>query len=67
MLYTHQYIMLNERMINAPSIVYPTALAVKAGRAAAAFLDYIKSAKAAPFFEVQGFTGLCRSDFGRPL
>jgi molybdate transport system substrate-binding protein len=39
-------------------IVYPAALTTKAGPAAAAFLDYIKSAKAAPFFKAQGFTVL---------
>jgi molybdate transport system substrate-binding protein len=41
-----------------PPIIYPIALTVKASPAAAAFLDYIKSAKAAPFFEAQGFTVL---------
>ena len=41
-----------------PRIVYPVALTQKAGPAAAAFLDYIKSAKAAPFFKAQGFTVL---------
>jgi molybdate transport system substrate-binding protein len=39
-------------------IVYPAALTTKAGPAAAAFLDYIKSDKAAPFFKAQGFTVL---------
>ncbi len=38
-----------------PPIVYPAALTAKAGPAAAAFLDYIKSPKAAPFFKAQGF------------
>jgi molybdate transport system substrate-binding protein len=38
-----------------PRIVYPIALTPKAGPAAAAFLDYLKSAKAAPFFKAQGF------------
>ncbi len=41
-----------------PPIVYPVALTAKAGQAAAAFLDYIRSAKAAPFFKAQGFTVL---------
>ncbi|MGO8954389.1 MAG: molybdate ABC transporter substrate-binding protein [Rhodomicrobium sp.] len=41
-----------------PPIIYPIALTVKASPVAAAFLDYIKSAKAAPFFEAQGFTVL---------
>jgi molybdate transport system substrate-binding protein len=41
-----------------PRIVYPIALTAKAGPAAAAFLDYLKSAKAAPFFKAQGFTVL---------
>ncbi|MGO8780551.1 MAG: molybdate ABC transporter substrate-binding protein [Rhodomicrobium sp.] len=39
-------------------IIYPAALTAKAGPAAAAFLHYIRSAKAAPFFEAQGFTVL---------
>jgi molybdate transport system substrate-binding protein len=41
-----------------PRIVYPIALTAKAGPAAAAFLDYLKSSKAAPFFKAQGFTVL---------
>jgi molybdate transport system substrate-binding protein len=41
-----------------PPIIYPVALTLKAGPAAAAFLDYLKSAKAAPFFKTQGFTVL---------
>jgi molybdate transport system substrate-binding protein len=41
-----------------PRIVYPIALTLKAGAAAAAFLDYLKSAKAASFFKAQGFTVL---------
>ncbi len=41
-----------------PPIRYPIALTVKAGPAAAAFLAYIKSEKAAPFFKAQGFTML---------
>jgi molybdate transport system substrate-binding protein len=41
-----------------PPIVYPAALTTKAGPAAAAFLDYIKSPKATPFFTAQGFTAL---------
>ncbi len=41
-----------------PPIVYPAALTVKGGPAAAAFLAYLKSAKAAPFFKAQGFTVL---------
>jgi molybdate transport system substrate-binding protein len=41
-----------------PPIIYPIALTLKAGPAAAAFLDYLKSAKAAPFFKAQGFTVL---------
>ncbi len=39
-------------------IVYPAALTTKAGPAAAAFLDYIRSTKAAPFFKAQGFAVL---------
>ena len=39
-------------------IVYPIALTKKADAAAAAFLAYIESPKAAPFFESQGFTVL---------
>jgi molybdate transport system substrate-binding protein len=39
-------------------IVYPVALTAKAGPAAADFLAYMKSAKAAPFFKAQGFTVL---------
>ncbi len=41
-----------------PPIVYPAALTQKSGPAAASFLDYIKSEKAAPFFKTQGFTVL---------
>ncbi len=41
-----------------PAIRYPIALTVKAGPAAAALLDYIKSAEAAPFFKAKGFTVL---------
>ncbi|MGO9545958.1 MAG: molybdate ABC transporter substrate-binding protein [Rhodomicrobium sp.] len=41
-----------------PPIIYPIALTVKAGAAGAAFLAYIKSAKAAPMFEAQGFAVL---------
>jgi len=44
--------------VSHPPIRYPIALTVKAGPAAAAFLDYIKSEKAAPFFKAQGFTVL---------
>jgi molybdate transport system substrate-binding protein len=40
-----------------PPIVYPAALLVSSENpAAAAFLDYLKSDKARPFFERQGFT-----------
>ncbi len=39
-------------------IIYPIALTQKANAPAAAFYDYIKSAKAAPAFEAQGFTVL---------
>ncbi len=39
-----------------PPIIYPIALTKKADAGAAAFLDYIESAKAAPLFEAQGFT-----------
>ncbi|HLJ21368.1 MAG TPA: molybdate ABC transporter substrate-binding protein [Stellaceae bacterium] len=40
-----------------PPIVYPAALLVDSDNpAAAAFLDYLKSDKARPFFEQQGFT-----------
>lgn len=41
-----------------PPIVYPIALTKKAKAAAAAFLAYVKSERAAPFFEAQGFTVL---------
>ncbi len=46
-----------------PPIIYPVALTASANKPdAAAFLDYIRSAKAKPLFEVQGFTVL---DAGR--
>jgi molybdate transport system substrate-binding protein len=41
-----------------PPIIYPIALTLKANEAAASFLDYIKSPKAAPVFKAQGFTAL---------
>jgi molybdate transport system substrate-binding protein len=41
-----------------PPIIYPIALTTGAGPDAAAFLDYIKSAKAKPAFEKEGFTVL---------
>lgn len=42
-----------------PAIVYPVALTAAGNHPdAAAFLDYIKSAKAKPLFEAQGFTVL---------
>ncbi len=41
-----------------PPIVYPIALTKSAGPDAAAFLAYIKSAKATSLFEAQGFTVL---------
>jgi molybdate transport system substrate-binding protein len=41
-----------------PPIIYPVALTTKANTAAAAFLDYITSAKAVLVFEAQGFTVL---------
>lgn len=41
-----------------PPIIYPVALTKKANEAAAAFLGYLKSPKAAPAFEAQGFTVL---------
>jgi len=42
-----------------PPIIYPIALTASANNPdAAAFLDYIKSAKAKPLFEAQGFTVL---------
>jgi molybdate transport system substrate-binding protein len=41
-----------------PPIIYPAALAKKAGANAAAFFDYIKSGKAQALFEAQGFTAL---------
>jgi molybdate transport system substrate-binding protein len=47
-----------------PPIIYPIALTATAAHAdAAAFLAYVKSAKARPLFEAQGFTvlGLGRS------
>jgi molybdate transport system substrate-binding protein len=39
-----------------PPIIYPVALTTKAGPDAAAFLAYVRGAKAKPLFEVQGFT-----------
>lgn len=39
-----------------PPIVYPIALTGKANATAVSFLDYVKSAKAKPVFEAQGFT-----------
>ena len=39
-----------------PPIIYPVALTLKANAAATSFFDYIKSPKAAPAFEAQGFT-----------
>jgi molybdate transport system substrate-binding protein len=41
-----------------PPIIYPIALTTSAGPDAAAFLAYMKSAKAKPLFEAQGFTVL---------
>jgi molybdate transport system substrate-binding protein len=41
-----------------PPIVYPIALTASAGPDAAAFLAYIRSGKARPLFEAQGFTVL---------
>ncbi len=42
-----------------PPIVYPVALTANAGHSdAAGFLTFLKSAKARPFFDVQGFTVL---------
>ncbi|MFZ1102613.1 MAG: molybdate ABC transporter substrate-binding protein [Hyphomicrobiaceae bacterium] len=41
-----------------PPIIYPIALTRSAGTDAAAFLAYIKSARAKPLFEAQGFTVL---------
>ena len=42
-----------------PPIIYPVAiLSTSASPAAAAYLDFLKSAKATPFFEKQGFTVL---------
>jgi molybdate transport system substrate-binding protein len=42
-----------------PPIIYPIALTVVANHAdATAFLDYVRSAKAKPLFEAQGFTVL---------
>jgi molybdate transport system substrate-binding protein len=38
-----------------PPIIYPVALTLKADEAAAAFLSYIRSPKAVPAFEKQGF------------
>ena len=39
-----------------PPILYPVALTANAKPDAKAFLDYLVSAKAKPFFEAQGFT-----------
>jgi molybdate transport system substrate-binding protein len=39
-----------------PPIIYPVALTTKAGPDAAAFLAYVRGAKAKPLFEAQGFT-----------
>ena len=41
-----------------PPIVYPIALTTSAGPDAAAFLSYVKSGRARPLFEAQGFTVL---------
>jgi molybdate transport system substrate-binding protein len=41
-----------------PPIIYPVALTTGAGPDAAAFLAYIRSDKAKPLFEAQGFTVL---------
>jgi molybdate transport system substrate-binding protein len=42
-----------------PPIIYPVAMLKDAkSPAAAAYLEFLKSAKAAPFFEAQGFTVL---------
>jgi molybdate transport system substrate-binding protein len=41
-----------------PPIIYPIALTTSSGPDAAAFLAYIKSAKAKPLFEAQGFSVL---------
>ena len=41
-----------------PPIIYPIALTTKATDAAKSFFSYIKSPKAAPLFEAQGFTVL---------
>jgi molybdate transport system substrate-binding protein len=41
-----------------PPIIYPIALLKNAGPDAAAFLAYIKSAKATPLFQAEGFTVL---------
>ena len=45
-----------------PPILYPIALTKKAGARAEAFLAYIKSDKAAPFFKRQGFTVLSEKE-----
>jgi molybdate transport system substrate-binding protein len=45
-----------------PPIIYPAALTKKANAAAAAFLGYIRSTKAAPFFVAQGFTVLSKTE-----
>ena len=39
-----------------PPIIYPIALTTKATDAAKSFFSYIKSPKAVPAFEAQGFT-----------
>jgi molybdate transport system substrate-binding protein len=41
-----------------PPIIYPMALTMKAGAAAAEFAGFIRSAKAKPYFEAQGFSVL---------
>lgn len=41
-----------------PPIIYPVALTLKANAAAASFLTYLRSPKAVPAFEAQGFTVL---------
>ncbi|MBT3070892.1 molybdate ABC transporter substrate-binding protein [Rhodomicrobium sp. Az07] len=41
-----------------PAIIYPIALTTKAGEDAKSFYTYVKSRKAAPHFEKQGFTVL---------
>ncbi len=49
-----------------PSIIYPAALTTKTSAGAAAFLDYLKTKRAAALFEAQGFTVLTAAKEKQP-